>query len=104
VLEGRDTGTHVMPTADCKVYLTATFEERVRRRHADLRQQGYDVDLSQVEADIAGRDRTDSTRSVAPLVKPEGAVVIDSTGLTVDEVVDRILEACGPTLRERAGS
>lgn len=95
VLEGRDTGTHVMPTADCKVFLTASFDERVRRRHADLQQQGFDVEVSRVAADIAGRDRSDSTRSVAPLVQPEGAVVIDSTGLTVDEVVARILTACG---------
>ncbi|HEX6989755.1 MAG TPA: (d)CMP kinase [Bacillota bacterium] len=94
VLEGRDTGSHVMPSAGCKIYLTASFKERVRRRHAELKAQGHDVDLSRVAEDIAGRDHTDSTRSVAPLVEPEGAVVIDSTDLSVDQVVARILEAC----------
>jgi len=94
VLEGRDTGSYIMPSADCKIFLTASFDERVQRRHAELRQQGHAVDLQQVADDIAGRDRSDSTRPVAPLVQPEGAVVIDSTGLTIDEVVARILAAC----------
>ena len=103
VLEGRDTGSHVMPGADCKVYLTASFDERVRRRHAELLNQGYDVPREQVAEDIAGRDRSDSTRSVAPLVMPEGAVVIDSTGLDVDEVVARILQALDEAVKGRDG-
>lgn len=94
VLEGRDTGSHVMPEADCKVFLTASFDERVRRRYLELRAQGYDVTVEQVAADISQRDRIDSTRAVSPLTRPEGALEVDSTGLDVDGVVERILAAC----------
>ncbi len=83
VVEGRDIGSVVFPDAELKVFLTATPEERARRRHDE------DAD------DVRRRDRIDSSRAVSPLVVPEGAVVIDSTGLSVDEVVDRIVGLLG---------
>jgi len=79
VVEGRDIGSVVFPDAELKVFLTATPEERARRRNDE------DAD------DVRRRDRIDSSRAVSPLVVPEGAVVIDSTGRSVDEVVDEIV-------------
>ena len=88
VLEGRDTGSVVWPEAEVKFYLDADLESRARRRQADLRAQGVDMDLAAVKADVAQRDRQDMGRPLAPLVKPEGAVVLDSTTLTLDDVVE----------------
>ena len=88
VLEGRDTGSVVWPDAEVKFYLDADLETRARRRQVDLRAQGVDMDLAAVRADVAYRDRQDMGRALAPLVRPEGAVVVDSTALTLDEVVE----------------
>jgi cytidylate kinase len=88
VLEGRDTGSVVWPEAEVKFYLDADLETRARRRQADLRAQGVDMDLAAVRAEVASRDRQDMGRALAPLVKPEGAVVVDSTALTLDEIVE----------------
>ena len=88
VLEGRDTGSVVWPEAEVKFYLDADLETRARRRQADLRAQGVDMDLAAVRADVASRDLQDMGRALAPLVRPEGAVIVDSTTLTLDEVVD----------------
>ncbi len=93
VLEGRDTGSVVWPEAEMKFYLDADLETRARRRQADLRAQGVEWDLAAVKVDVAERDRQDMNRRLAPLVKPEGALVIDSTGLTLDEVVEIMLRA-----------
>lgn len=92
VLEGRDIGTVVFPEADTKIFLTASPEERARRRLADLEAEANEPSYDQVLADIRERDRRDRNRDVAPLEKADDAVVVDSTDLTVDEVVDRILE------------
>ncbi len=95
VLEGRDTGSVVCPDAEVKFYLDADLETRARRRQSDLRAQGVQMDLAAVRADVASRDRQDMGRAIAPLVKPEGAVIVDSTALTLDEVVEtmaRIVE------------
>lgn len=88
VLEGRDTGSVVWPEAEVKFYLDADLEVRARRRQADLRAQGVDMDLAAVRAEVESRDRQDMGRALAPLVKPEGAMVVDSTTLTLDEVVE----------------
>ena len=93
VLEGRDTGSVVWPEADVKFYVDAALEERARRRQGDLRRQGHDVPLAEVTQVVDARDREDMRRELAPLVKPEGAVVVDTTGLTPDEVVDVMLRA-----------
>lgn len=95
VLEGRDTTTVVAPDAEHKFFLTASLEERIRRRYAELREAGYPVTLEQVREDITRRDRMDATRSEAPLVRAPDAVEIDTTGRTVEEVVALILARCG---------
>lgn len=91
VLEGRDTGSVVWPAAEVKVYLDADLDTRARRRRDDLLARGLGADLETVREDIARRDRQDMERTLAPLVKPEGAVVVDTTGLGVAEVVDGLL-------------
>ena len=93
VLEGRDTGTVVWPEAEVKFYLDADLEARARRRQADLSAQGVLMDLASVRAEVAARDRQDMSRPLAPLVVPPGATIVDSTGLTLDEVVERMLHA-----------
>lgn len=92
VMDGRDIGTVVFPDADVKVFLTASAEERARRRWLELRAAGHAPSLDDIRANIESRDRLDSTRDVAPLRKAENAVEIDTTDKTVDEVVDQVLE------------
>ncbi len=87
VVEGRDIGSVVFPDADVKVYLTASEEERARRRAA----QAEAADHGEVASDMARRDRHDSTRSASPLAVAEGAVLIDTTGLSVEEVVETVV-------------
>lgn len=91
VLEGRDTGTVVCPDADVKFFLDASVEERARRRQAELRERGVDVDLQAVQADIQARDVQDTTRALAPLRKAADAIVIDTTGLTLEQVIEHLL-------------
>lgn len=90
VLDGRDIGTFVLPNADCKIFLTASVDERARRRCKELSERGENVNLEQVKNDIIQRDYNDSHRKLAPLKKAEDAVEIDSTGLTIEEVCDKI--------------
>ena len=91
VLEGRDTGSVVWPEAEVKFYLDADLDTRARRRRDDLLARGLGGDLETVREDIARRDRQDMERTLAPLVKPDGAVVVDTTGHGVTEVVDGLL-------------
>jgi CMP/dCMP kinase len=93
VLEGRDTGSVVCPDAEVKVYLDADLAERARRRRDELAAGGLPADLESVKADVALRDRLDMEREIAPLRKPEGAMTVDSTALSPEAVVQRILEA-----------
>jgi cytidylate kinase len=92
VADGRDMGTVVFPNADLKIFLTASAEERARRRYKQLKDKGSDVSLPALSREIAERDSRDSTRTVAPLKPAPDAEVIDSTGLTIEQVVDRVLE------------
>lgn len=94
VLEGRDTGTCVVPEADRKVFLTASPEERARRRWRELREAGYRVSPEDVRRNLEARDEADSRRGVAPLTVAEGAVLIDTTGLSVEETVEAVLQLC----------
>ena len=87
VLEGRDIGSVVFPDAEVKFYLSASPEERGRRRYLELRDRGEDVDLEQTIADVTDRDTRDKQRKHAPLKKAEDAVEIDSTGLSIEEVL-----------------
>jgi 3-phosphoshikimate 1-carboxyvinyltransferase/cytidylate kinase len=95
VADGRDMGTVVFPSAGLKVYLTATAEERARRRHKQLKEKGLDVSLAALSQEIRERDHRDSTRAVAPLRPAQDAVVIDSTGMPIEGVVDAILALVG---------
>jgi cytidylate kinase len=91
VADGRDMGTVVFPAARLKIFLTASPEERARRRYNQLKDKGSGASLAALSLEIAERDRRDSTRAVAPLVPAADAVIVDSTSLTIDEVVDRIM-------------
>jgi cytidylate kinase len=91
VADGRDMGTVVFASAPVKVYLTASAEERALRRYKQLKEKGLAANLADLSQEILQRDRRDSTRPVAPLRPAPGAVVIDSTGIPVEEVVDRVL-------------
>jgi CMP/dCMP kinase len=91
VADGRDMGTVVFPGAGLKVFLTASPEERARRRHNQLKDKGVGANLAALSQEIAERDRRDSTRAVSPLVPAAEAIVIDSTRLGVEQVVDRVL-------------
>ncbi|MGA0046136.1 MAG: (d)CMP kinase [Candidatus Kapaibacteriota bacterium] len=92
VMDGRDIGSVVFPHAHVKVYLVASIAERARRRVQDLTALGQHVNLDEVIAQIAERDRLDSSRQTSPLIKPDGAVEIDTTHRTIDEQVDDIIQ------------
>ena len=92
VMEGRDIGTVVFPDADVKIFLDASAEERARRRVHDPAHTGGQVGEAAVAAAIAARDRSDTTRAVSPLAAADQAVRIDTTNLSIDEVVDRVME------------
>ncbi|RSD26481.1 (d)CMP kinase [Mesobacillus subterraneus] len=91
VMDGRDIGTHVLPNAEVKVFLLASVEERAQRRHAENIQKGFPSDLEKLKEEIATRDKIDSEREVAPLKKAEDAVEIDTTSLSIEDVVGKIL-------------
>lgn len=90
VLDGRDIGTFVLPDADFKFYLTATAEVRARRRYDELVAKGYEVDFEELKAEIVRRDEQDSSRAFAPLKQADDAVAIDTSDLTIDEVVQLV--------------
>lgn len=92
VADGRDMGTVVFTSAPLKIYLTASAEERARRRFEQLKEKGFDATLATLVEDIRTRDDRDMNREVAPLCPADDAVVIDSTTLSVDDVVNRILD------------
>lgn len=92
VMDGRDIGTHVLPNAEVKVFLLASVEERAQRRHSENLQKGYPSDLEKLKEEIALRDKIDSEREVAPLKKAEDAVEIDTTSLSIQQVVDKIMK------------
>lgn len=92
VMAGRDIGTVVLPKADLKVYLDASVEERARRRFAELLALGQDVTEENVLRDLRRRDRIDSERSVSPLRPADDAIALDTDGLTLEEVVQRVME------------
>ena len=90
VLDGRDIGTVVTPDACCKIFLTASAQERARRRWLELCAKGYEPDPNQLQRDMEERDKQDSERELAPLVQASDAIAIDTTGLTIEAVVGRI--------------
>lgn len=92
VMEGRDIGTVVFPDADLKIFLTASVDERARRRHGDLLERDAEASLDDVRAQQQRRDLQDTSRAESPLQVAHGSVVVDTTGLTLDEVVERLFE------------
>lgn len=92
VMDGRDIGTYVLPKANLKIYLTASANERARRRWAQLKEKGLDSDINMIEKDINERDKQDMNREFAPLKQADEAIYLDSSNLTIDEVVQKILE------------
>lgn len=92
VADGRDMGTVVFPAAPVKVFLTASPEERARRRHKQLLEKGFTANLPNLVAEIRERDERDRNRAVAPLKAPAAALEIESTALSIEEVLDRVLE------------
>lgn len=95
VADGRDMGTVVFPDADTKIFLTASAEERAERRYRQLKDAGVDVNIDALLKEIRARDDRDMNRSAAPLKPAEDAQVIDSTGLSIEEVLDRVMAAAG---------
>lgn len=95
VMDGRDIGTNVLPDAQVKVYLTASSGERASRRYKELVERGETADLAQIEKDIIERDNRDMSREIAPLKQAEDAVYIDSSDMSIDEVVKAIRDLLG---------
>ncbi len=91
LMDGRDIGTNVLPDASLKIYLTASSAVRADRRYRELREKGVECDLHQIEKDIIERDRQDMSREIAPLRQAEDAVLVDSSEMTIDQVVSTVI-------------
>lgn len=91
VMDGRDIGTHVLPDAELKIFLIASVDERAKRRHEENINKGFESDLVELKKEIKQRDLIDSEREIAPLVKADDAIEIDTTSLTIDKVAELIL-------------
>lgn len=94
VMDGRDIGTHVLPNANLKIYLTASSQVRAERRYDELVAKGEECDLDKIELDIMERDTRDMTREISPLRQAEDAILIDSSDMTIDEVVEAVVKLC----------
>ena len=94
IMDGRDIGTCVLPNADVKIYLTASTHTRAKRRYNELCEKGIECDLKEIEKDIEERDHRDMTREIAPLKQAEDAILVDSSDLTIEEVVTKIISYC----------
>lgn len=93
IMDGRDIGTYVLPDADLKIYLTASSSERANRRYKELIEKGIQCDIDEIEADIIQRDKRDMNREFAPLRQSEDAILLDSSDMTIDQVVQTIIDA-----------
>lgn len=92
LMDGRDIGTCVLPNADLKIYLTASADERANRRAKQMAQKGYNIDVEKIKADIIARDEADMNREISPLKKADDAVLLDTTNMTIDEVLKTIIK------------
>lgn len=90
VMDGRDVGTVIFPTASIKFYITASVDERAKRRYDELKQKGYDAEIQDIKSQIEKRDHIDSTRTDSPLVAASDAIIIDTTGKSVKEVLSEV--------------
>ena len=93
-MDGRDIGTVVMPDADVKIYLTASSEVRAKRRVLELEAKGEHPDFEEVKKDIEDRDHRDMTREISPLKQADDAILVDTSDMTIDEVVEKICSLC----------
>jgi cytidylate kinase len=100
VADGRDMGSVVFPEAEVKVFLTASAEERAKRRYKQLKEKGLNVNLAHLIKEISERDERDRNRSVAPLKAPAAALELESTALSIDEVLERVMELVRSTFPE----
>ena len=94
IMDGRDIGTNILPDADVKIYLTASVETRAMRRYTELKEKGESCNLEEIARDISERDERDMTREIAPLKKAEDAILVDSSDMTIPEVVAEICSHC----------
>lgn len=94
LMDGRDIATSVLPDANVKIFLTASIEERARRRFKEMQAKGYDVSLEELQKDIAARDKADSEREISPLVQAPDAELLDTSNMGIDEVVQAIIDRC----------
>ena len=94
LMDGRDIATSVLPDANVKIFLTASIEERARRRYKEMQAKGYDVSLEELQKDIAARDKADSEREISPLVQAPDAELLDTSNMGIDEVVQAIIDRC----------
>lgn len=92
LMDGRDIGTVVFPNAQLKIFLTASVDERARRRYKEMLQKGQQVELAQLAADIAARDKADSERAIGPLRQAEDAILLDTSDMGISEVTEKILQ------------
>lgn len=92
VMDGRDIGTEVLPHADLKIFMTASVDERAERRFQENERRGIHSSLESLKEDIERRDRADSEREVSPLKKAEDAILVDTTSMSIDDVVDKVIE------------
>lgn len=91
IMDGRDIGTYVLPNADIKIYLTASSKERAKRRWLELKEKGTESNLDEIEKDIIARDEQDMNREFAPLCQAKDAILVDSSNMTIEEVIDHII-------------
>lgn len=94
LMDGRDIATSVLPDANVKIFLTASIEERARRRFKEMQEKGYNVSLEELQKDIAARDKADSEREISPLVQAPDAELLDTSHMGIDEVVQAIIDRC----------
>ena len=101
IMDGRDIGTNVLPDADLKLFLTASIEERAKRRYQELVAKGYQGTIDEIKQDIAIRDKQDEQREFAPLKKADDAILFDTSNLTIDQVVTQILQLVNQKIGEQ---
>ncbi|MBO4394959.1 MAG: (d)CMP kinase [Eubacterium sp.] len=92
IMDGRDIGTVVLPNAGCKIFLTASSKVRAKRRFLELKEKGEECDIDEIERDIIARDEQDMNREISPLKQADDAILLDTSDMTIDEVVNRVME------------
>jgi len=94
VMDGRDIGTHVLPNADVKIFLTASIEQRAQRRWRELTDKNFTISLAEITRDIAARDKKDCEREISPLIQAPDAILLDTTAISIEQAVIAILTIC----------